>query len=347
MGNVTYSSISSALATIFEDRIVSQANRSVVALQLLDVEGADSKECRWDTDFPAAGEATDSSSAEGATVATYENDDLVPASLPFTTYQMSFQVTGLARALARVAGNPNALEDLFGEKIMRVVELLTKNIGTHIYTGTGSSNQIAGMIGSGMLSATGTYAGINRATYTQWASNHLANGGTPRALTFDLMRSALKATYNASGESPDLILCDATQFEKFGALFDSARQFHQDIFLRGKKITLMGGYNALFYDGIPVVRDVRCSPGEMLFLNTKYVKLKQVPDFMDDLSGAIGKINLQGTPEADFGSMSTGLTAVIHPLAVVGDIYPYQLKLYFQMLNRRPNSCARLADLSV
>lgn len=351
MAVVDVSRVASALATVFQDEIVEQVNRSVVLLQLLPFGEAIGQNIQWDAEFAASGEATDSTIADGADVSVFQDDDVIPAVLQYATYSEAFKITGKARAIAAAARNPNELADLFGEKMSRAIRRLTKNIAKDIYNGNGASNKMAGLIGASALLATGTYAGIDRATYTGWAGNELANGGVARALAFSLMRTMMRTIYEASGEYPDVIVCDALQHEKFGSLFDGTpftRQLAQDVRLRGGKITLEGGYQALMWDGIPVIADVNCPAGKMLFLNSNYVKVRQLKDLGPDaVTEAMGQVTLQGTPEAQLKASATRLTAMINPLDRKGDAYPFQLKLYPQIQVERPNACGVLSDLAL
>lgn len=346
MAVVDATRVASALATIFQDKIVAQTNRSVVLAQLLPFAPGTGKNLQWDVEFKASGEATDSTIADGADVATYQDDDIVPAVLQWGTYSEAFGLTGKARAVASAAGNPNDLEDLFGQKIERAVRRLTKNIGKDLWSGAGGTNQIAGLDGGGAVAATGTYAGIARATYAEWAANVLANGAVPRALTFSLMRDMRRKIYEASGEMPDLIVCDALQHEKYGLLFGSERRYVQEVSLRGQRIVLDGGYRALEFDGIPVIADVNCPAGKMFFLNSNYIKIRQLPDVVDAVNGGAGKVQLHGTPEEQFGAQMTALTARINPLARTGDAYKFQLILYPQLQVERCNAQGVIADLT-
>jgi len=347
MATVDLSRITAALATLFQPKIVAQMNRSVVLLQLLPFAPANGQNLQWDTEFSASGEATNSTIADGADVSVYQDDDVIPATLQYATYSEAFGLTGKARAAAAASRSPDELADLFAEKIERAVRRLTKNIGVDIYTGAGTSNLMAGLTGAGAIDATGTYANIDRATYTGWASNELGNSGVARALTFDLMRRMRRTIYTACGEMPDLIVCDALQHEKFGQLFDGQRRYNQDVFLRGQKISLSGGYRALDFDGIPVIADVNCPAGKMLFLNTNYVKMRQLPDAADAVNGSAGMIGLHGTAEEQFGSGATQLTARINPLARTGDAYKFQMVLYPQLQVERPNACGKIEDLQL
>lgn len=351
MATVDMARIADALATIFQPKIVAQMNRSCVALQLLPYAPGAGKNLQWDVEFKASGESTDSTLNDGADVSTYQDDDVVPAVLQWGTYSEAFSITGKARAVAAAAGNPQELVDLFGQKIERAVRRLTKNLGKAVYQGTGATNHIHGLFGGATLTsgaplaAAGTYAGINRSTYADWKANSLANGGTARALSFELMRDMRRKIYEASGEMPDLILCDAFQQEQYGLLFGKERRYTQEVTLRGQRIVLDGGYRALEFDGIPVIADVNAPAGAMLFLNSNYVRVRQLPDMVDGVNGGAGMLNLHGSAEEQFGAQSTQLMARINPLARTGDAYKFQLVLWPQLQVERPNACGSITDL--
>lgn len=351
MPSVDVSRITNALTTVFADRITAQMNRSVVGLQLLPYAEGSGKNMSWDVEFSNSGEVSDSTLAEGADVSTYQDDDIAPAVLNWGNYSEAFALTGKARAVAASAGNPSDLVDLFGHKIENAVQRLCKNLGRDIYTGTGATNYIHGMFGGATLtsgaplSAAGTYANINRATYAAWGANVLSNGGVARPLTFALMRAARREIYEACGMMPDLILVDAQQHEKYGALFGDQRRYVQEITLRGQRIVLDGGYRALEFDGIPVVADVNLPAGTMLFLNSSHIKMRQLRDLNDAVNQSRGTLGLHGSAEEQFGQASTRLTVRINPLAITGDAFKFQLICYPQLQFERCNSHCIITDL--
>jgi hypothetical protein len=345
---VSLSNISSSLATIFENDIVSQFNRSVVLTQLLPFKSGTQKQLAWTPEFD--GTDTSGAIAEGADVAAYSDDTITPAFLPWANYSDAFSVSGLALSAAAATGNPDELANLFAEKLDRSVMRLTRALNRDWYSGQGASaspGQIQGLLDTnGALQATSAYAGISSGSFSTWASNVKANGGTPRALTIDLMRDLRVSIFNACGERPDLIICDATQQEKYGLMLGPARRFTQDVYLRGQSIKLDGGYQALDFDGIPVIADPNCPAGKMLFLNTRYTFVRQLPPAQMPMGISSATIRLHGTAEEQLGQMATALTARINLLAVTGDAYKFQLILYPQLQVRRPNACGVIADLS-
>lgn len=342
---VDLSTVTSALATIFEDQIASQFNRPTVLSRLLPFQEGRGQNITWDAEFGSL--PGSSVLADGAAVVDYNNDTVVPAQLAYGTYSEAFSVTGKALAAAAASGNPAELASLFAEKLDRAATRLAANMNIEFYTGSGATDHIMGLTATnGGMKATGTYAGLSRVTYTQWAGNELLNGGVGRALSFQLMRDARKAIYDASGEMPDLIVCDSSQHENYGLLFGQQRRWVDEINLRGGTMKLDGGYKALEFDGIPVIADVHCPAGKMLFLNTRHTYLKQLPHAMQALPDtASAMISLHGTPEEQLGAGPTGFSARINALARTGDAYGFQLVIYPQIQVKRPNACAILGDL--
>lgn len=343
MAQVTAATIAASLATIFEDRIASQINRATVLMQLVPVGNGTGKNLTWSARF---GTAVGSTANDGADVAAFNNDDKVPATLEYGIYQDAFSLTGKALATALNTRNPDELSDLFADELGDSVERLAKKISQDLYTGTGATNIIHGFVSApGAITSTGVYAGIDRAVRTQWAGNVDANGGVGRALTFTLMRNMRTSIYTASGMKPDLIVTTPAIHGKFGDLFGQNRRYVQEVTIRGQKIMLNGGQGALYFDEIPVIEDVDCQSGSMLFLNTRQIMLAQLPDPSAAITQAMGTVGLAGTEEEQFGQPTGRLTARINPLARTGDAYKFQLILYPQMRVRRCNANGVIQDI--
>lgn len=346
---VTFTNITDSLATIFEDEIASQFNRSVVLSQLLPFKPGSQKQLAWVPEFSSSAQNYAGAVAEGADVSNYSDDILKPATLPWTNYSEAFSISGLALAAAAATRNPMELADLFAEKLDRAVMRLCRKLNVDWYSGDASASpaQIAGLLDTdGALQASSSYAGLSSGTYSEWASNVSSNGSVGRDLTVKLMRDMRVSIFNACGERPDLIVCDATQQEKYGALLGPSRRYVQDVNLRGMSIKLDGGYQSLDFDGIPVIADPNCPAGKMIFLNTKHVMLRQLPPAMMPMGISSATIRLHGTAEEQLGQTGTSLVARINLLAVTGDAYKFQLIMYPQLQVKRPNTCGVIADLN-
>jgi hypothetical protein len=347
---VILSTVVDSLATIFEDEIASQFNRSVVLSQLLPFKAGSQKQLAWVPEFSDSSKNYAGAVAEGADVSNYSDDVLKPATLPWTNYSEQFSISGLALAAAAATRNPMEIADLFAEKLDRAVTRLCRKLNVDWYSGDASASpaQIAGLLDAdGALQAASTYAGLSGATYSEWNANVNSHGGVLRDLSIQLMRDLRVSIFNASGERPDLIICDATQQERYGALLGPARRYVQDVSLRGMSVKLDGGYQSLDFDGIPVIADPNCPAGSMLFLNTKHVAIRQLPPAMMPMGLSSATIRLHGTAEEQLGQTGTAMVARINLLAVTGDAYKFQLILYPQLQVRRPNTCGVLSDLSL
>lgn len=348
MAIVDNAAITAALATIFNDAITWNINRAIVLAQLLPTVPGNGKNLSWVGRFGVAAPAT-APIADGATVSVLNSDAKVAATLNYGIYHDAFSTTGFAAASAAASGNPAELSDLFAEEIMESTTRLAMAVANDIYVGTGAGVNMNGLLSaSGAapgIGATGTYAGINRGTQTQWAATVMANGGAPRPLSLALMREMRRRIYIASGMKPDLIVCDPVTHEKYANLFGPERRYNQDVTLRGQTIKLDGGMQALEFDGIPVVEDVSHPAGKMTFLNTREVALRFLPDAARVAAQSRGSVALSGTPEEQFGFGGTKMSARIQPLAVVGDAFPFALYIYPQVQVRRCNAHGVINDL--
>lgn len=353
MSTVALSNISSALATLFEDELIAQWNRSTVLSKILKCTPSPAHTVNWDVKATDGSVSPASSAiADGTDVSVYNDDAYTAASLSHSIYSEAFGISGLALSGARATANPAALRDLFGEKMMDAVTRLAKNLNSEFYLGSGSSNRLLGLVDptNGALKASGTYAGINKSSVTLFQGNELLNGGNLRPVSFQLMRDVMRSIYVACGEYPDLIVCDPVQWARYGMLFGEHRRYLQEVRTAAGRISLDGGFQALEFDGIPVFQDKDCPAGQMLFLNSRHVQIRQLPDALSNSmlpggGGSAGSVRLQGTPEAQFGGGGTPLSARINPLAVTGDLFKFQMLLYLTVQVRRPNSCAILGDL--
>lgn len=336
--------ITNALVKLFYDDVTNNINRAVVLAQLLPVKMGTGQNIQWVAKF---GTATPAGAviADGADVTVYNQDDKVPAVLQYGTYHDAFGVSGKAAAAAAAAGNPDQLADLFGDDMLDSGARLASAIATHIYTGSGATDNIHGLTAAaGPLATTGVYAGIDKAVRTQWAGNQV--NGAAAALTFAMMRQMRRTIYVASGEKPDLIITDPASHEKYGNLFGAERRYVQDVRLRGETIRLDGGYQVLEFDGIPVIEDQLCPAGDMLFLNSRHLYLSQLPDPLTSLNQSMNLVDLAGTPEEQFGDGKTQLRARVIPLAKTGDSYKFELICYPQLVSRKCNVHGRLFNFT-
>lgn len=331
------------MAELFDDQVRSQINRTAPLLQLLPKKMATSKNIQWDAKVGSAGTGA-AVIADGTAPSSFVSDTRVPALLNYGTYHGAFSVTPKAIAFARAARNPAELASIFMDEMGDAVERLAVDVAADVYTGSGILDTIAGLTLA--VDSTGTYAGVNRATYAQWGSSEIDNTVTGNDLEED-MRDLRTAIYKASALPVDLWVMDPDSFAKYGKRFKVAdgRRYVQDIQLRGKKITLDAGYSALEFDGVPVIQDVRCPADTAFALNTRHVTLQQLPDPNDP--GNQGQlVATAGEMDEEQGIGASGLTARFIPLAFDGGAYKFALYVYPQLAVRRPNSCGKIINVA-
>lgn len=124
-----------------------------------------------------------------------------------------------------------------------------------------------------------TYGGINRSTTNSWQANELDASGTSftsAALSLQHLRAMKNAVdLNSQGEL-SIIITDYTQHDRYGAILVPDRRFPT---ANGKPIDLDGGYKALDFDGIPVIRDKYCQPQVMYGLDESKMMVFELEDW--------------------------------------------------------------------
>jgi len=155
------------------------------------------------------------------------------------------------------------------------------SIGTLFYAdGTGNSNKDFLGLDAIVDDATSvsTYGGLARGTYTMLNANRNASGGT---LTTDLMATLYDECTRGS-KKPTLIVTTEAIWSIYEDLLQPTVQAnytasgYAQVTRTGVSQTrgaLQGeiGFDALFYRGVPLVRDEKCTTGTMWMLNEDYL----------------------------------------------------------------------------
>ncbi len=156
----------------------------------------------------------------------------------------------------------NLLEAKTNQAEMSLTEALSVGLFSD---GTGNaSKNLTGL--EAMVSNSGTYGGINSATYTWWQAGIESTG---EALGLAKMRTGFNSASVGGKDTPNLIVTTQTLFEKYEGLVTTTIQMNSE----GTKKLGDGGFQVLQFKGVPVVWDEQCPSGTMYFLNTKHMKL--------------------------------------------------------------------------
>jgi len=344
MALVGVSAITGALATLLDDDVVSQINRAVVLSQILDVGTGSGKDISWDV---STGDALPGTAviADGADVTDFNNDNKAPATLDFGTYHDAFGISGKAMATAKNSGNPIQLANLFAEYMADSMERLAFGVADGVYNGDGSTNTIHGLHDSSIpaIGDTGIYAGINRASVSQWQGNVVDAAGAE--VSRRMLNQLSRDIYIACGRRPDLYITDPIQHEKIAATTEQERRFVDEVRTAKGIIKLDGGYNVIYHGGAAILEDIQHPASIISALNTMYHKLHQLPDAADEINGALGMVTLGGTPEDQMESGKTKLVARIQPLAKLGDSHKFALYCYPQQQIKKPQAFGYLENL--
>lgn len=133
----------------------------------------------------------------------------------------------------------------------------------------------------GIMSDSLTLQGINPATDTWWKPSVLANSGTPRAITEQLMRQA-KDLAEIEGGKTNLITASYGVRASYEALLQDLKRFTNPT-------KLEGGFSALLFDDAPIIVDRYHESGEMNFIDLDEIDLYTMGDleWMEDDKGSV------------------------------------------------------------
>ena len=212
--------------------------------------------------------------AENTNAGWYSGYDLLPVGISdvisaaeFDWKQAAVPVVISGLEMLQNAGKEQMIDLL--DSRMEVAEATLQNlIATGIYSdGTGAGGkEITGLDAAVPLDpTTGTYGGIDRATWTFWRSQ-IQNSGDTDTLLADM--NGLWATLVRGTDRPDIIVMDAVTWEAYVAALQAQQRFNSadvgDL-----------GFPTLKFMGTDVVLDGgiggACPAGTAFFLNTKYL----------------------------------------------------------------------------
>jgi hypothetical protein len=348
MATENLSGISSALSTTFAARLRRQWNRVAVTASYLSMVPATGqgggKQIGWDVEFSGASAA---SFVEGSDIQSGEwnTDPIVPATLSFGQYRSAFQLSNLEIKAAQASmGNARELGRIVVERLDGSLAKIASVANADIWSGTGTDGSgnpnIIGLPTA--LAATGSYAGLSKSTYSEWAGNVLANGGTARSLTQDLLYNGDQLAYTASGKTPKLIVASPGVYRKYAGLFETIKRVN--VGPNGELPAFQGGERELSWKGMPFVRDRSMPTGTLVMLNTDDVKLRPLTGPVDE----DGIMASSRTASSSNGETETELPLMVdvYPLARTGSAVKFMAEIYIQLQVERVNSHTLIQDIS-
>ena len=221
---------------------------------------------RWPVRY--AGNSSAGSYAEGDSGAGAGNQGFKKAFLGWKLNKVEVEVSGLAQAVGDAGG---MIVPALRTELDLGLSDVRANINSELMSdGSGNSGKdITGLFAA--IADTGTYAGLDRGTYTWWKSYVSANGGTARNLTEELMRT-VKSTIEARGGRVTAIYAGSTQWYRYGDLLRAERR-------QQNPTSLTGGYQALDFEGVPLIKVPGYTQTRMDFVDEELLEYMVLKDF--------------------------------------------------------------------
>ena len=189
----------------------------------------------------------------------------------FNWKQYSVSITISGEEERKNAGSKTKIIDLLEARTNQAEMSLKEALGQGLFSdGTGNGGKdLTGL--EAMVLDSGTYGGINSATYTWWQGVVTSVAG---ALTLAVMRTKFNDVTVGGKDTPDLIVTTQARYESYEALLTSYNSV-VSVMTRGEDEKKLGdaGYQALGFKGKPVVWDELCPSNTMYFLNTRHMKM--------------------------------------------------------------------------
>lgn len=363
MGIEVVGYVFNALSQIFEDELERQMNRVTFLLEKIQAQGGVSegggKNVAFGAEFSGA---TAGTVAEGSDVAATEfNSDInEPALFPWATYRSSFQISEQEVSIVRGSlGSPRVLMDVFGERIYGSQAKIAQQIENDVLNGTGVDSNgnptIIGIFG-GALSSSGTYGGLNPATYSEWASNNVSNGGTLRALTPDLMAQLDQLIFTASSVPWDLIVTDAGIMRKYADFFMQGppttgqvplvRINDKGDYVMGPPLDGKAQMPTVTWQGKPIQRNPLAPANKMAFLTMNKLMLKYLKYTPGRTEKELYEMIGLGGYTGNEPKMATGIPCRVTALGKTGDSYKVTMNAIVAMAVKRRNACGLITDIS-
>lgn len=357
MATLALSNITGVISTKFAPNIARQFNRQAVTTALIPKKPSRASNVSWGVRFARGTGAA--SYTEGADVAEgeFQTDTDVPAVLSFGYYRTAFKITGPALAAAVGSGpnSPDEIERLFDGYLKDAITSLADKINKDVIAASGASNTTLGLL-NGALAASGTYAGIDPATYTSWVTPVLANGGTVRPITKALLDSAERQIYEATGQSASHIVCSASVAAKLEATGIDTITRNAPVGSPANASDLaaivpqnISGFTGMFYKGIPIFRDKDyLSAGNrdkmLVFVNGNHVDIECLLPAAGPMS-SIQSMQSMGLVDSNGNLLQIPVT--VEPLSRGGDTMRFHAYTWLQLAVRRRNAHAVIQDIDI
>lgn len=205
----------SALPVQFRELVNCVQRLSPIFRTLPLVDGATANNINFDVKL--GGKVAQTASLDGGNLPTATADIRRSVSLPYGEYAASMQLTDKLRRVLGATGGHDFLKNAMSQDLVESMTATVKLMNGHVYSGTGSNQQMTGL---STAVGTGAYGGLTDSTY--WVSQVSENGGSLRSTTVPIIRTHLSAMATNAGNvygRPDLAFCKPAIFDVVLGLF--------------------------------------------------------------------------------------------------------------------------------
>ena len=214
-----------------------------------------------------------------------QNSPISAAQFSITQYAAAVSISGLE--MIQNSGK-EAIIDLLDGRMSVAEAQLANRLSADIYLdGTGNSGKNITGLGAAVPDApsTGTYGGINRASFSFWRSvkySGVTDGGSAvSASNIQAYMDSLAVQLIRGTDKPDLIVCDNNYYKLYLQSLQSIQRITD-----GGNSSVGAGFASLKYYGAGMASDVILDGGigndatanHMWFLNTKYMMFRPHAD---------------------------------------------------------------------
>jgi|ETNvirnome_2_130_1030620.scaffolds.fasta_scaffold00311_9 hypothetical protein len=184
------------------------------------------------------------------------------------------------------SGDPSSTSEFTSVTVSSITGSTTVTLATsetwadnaHVVRAGNRANEITGI--KAAIDATGTYMGINRATYAEWASAEIAAAGAEISDAI-VMQTILSAEEQGEGDV-DVCITDYTQFRKYGNSLVGDRRY-------GTSMTLPSGFVGLEVANAVLLADRDCVAQTLYAIDMSTLTYLEMSDGWewDDTDGSI------------------------------------------------------------
>lgn len=177
-----------------------------------------------------------------------------------------------------VADTDSKVLDLMKLTIQSDTEDMADDLGTIFYadgTGNGSKDPLglAALVDDGTSVA--TIGGLSRSTFTTLKSTVTASGGALNLALIDTLYMAVKS----GAQRPTVAYTTESVFNFYGQLLRPQERIVKDAGMIKGDLKGGTGFDALYYNGRPILADEKCTSQAFIFLNENYVDWYALPFF--------------------------------------------------------------------